>query len=76
MLSHFCLCCSSVVACVATAVVMEWRTCSVCLEEMLDTDLLVHPECGGVLCSPCLQSSIEHFSNSNSQMPCPVRETT
>ena len=54
------------------AVVMEWRSCSVCLEEMIDSDLLIHPECGGVLCSTCLQSSVQHFAQEDKKMPCPV----
>ena len=52
---------------------MEWRTCSICLEEMMDSDLMIHPECGGVVCNTCLQSSVQHFSTENKQMPCPVR---
>ena len=56
----------------ASAVVMEWRSCCICLEEMLDSDLLTHPACGAVLCSSCLQS-MQHSSQQNHKMPCPVR---
>lgn len=33
----------------------QWRTCAICLEEMVDNDLLVHPSCGGILCHSCLE---------------------
>ena len=58
-----------------SAVVMEWRSCCICLEEMLDSDLLTHPACGAVLCSSCLQSSMQHSSQQDHKMPCPVRQT-
>ncbi len=57
----------------ANAVVMEWRSCCICLEEMLDSDLLTHPSCGAVVCSSCLQSSMQHSSQQANKMPCPVR---
>ena len=58
----------------ANAVVMEWRSCCICLEEMLDSDLLTHPACGAVVCSSCLQSSMQHCSSDDThKMPCPVR---
>ena len=57
----------------ANAVVMEWRSCCICLEEMLDSDLLTHSACGAVLCSSCLQSSVQHSSQQGQKMPCPVR---
>ncbi len=54
-------------------VVMEWHSCSICLEEMVDTDLLVHSSCGGLLCQECLTSSKQHSIKEDGRMPCPVR---
>ena len=55
------------------AVIMEWHSCSICLEEMVDTELLTHVDCGAVLCSGCLQSSVQHYSKDDDLIPCPVR---
>ena len=54
-------------------VVMEWHSCSICLEEMVDTDLLIHSSCGGLLCSDCLECSKQHSIKDDGKMPCPVR---
>ena len=57
----------------ATTVVMEWHSCSICLEEMVDSELVSHGECGGVVCPGCLQSSVEHYcSKETGLMPCPL----
>ena len=57
-----------------TAVVMmEWHSCNICLEEMVDSDLLSHAQCGGTLCSNCLQSSKSHQESSGQKrITCPV----
>ena len=54
------------------AVVMEWHSCSICLEEMVDSDLLTHKECGAIVCPSCLQASSEHYNQAQSLVPCPV----
>ena len=54
------------------AVVMEWHSCSICLEEMVDSDLLTHRECGAIVCPSCLQASAEHYNQGQSLVPCPV----
>lgn len=54
------------------AVVMEWRTCSICLDEMVDSDLLTHKDCGAIVCRGCLQASTEHYCQEGNLMPCPV----
>lgn len=54
------------------AVVMEWHSCSICLEEMVDCDLLTHKECGAIVCPSCLQASSEHYNQEQSLVPCPV----
>ena len=54
------------------AVVMEWHSCSICLEEMVDSDLLTHKECGAIVCPSCLQASAEHYNQGQSLVPCPV----
>ena len=56
----------------ARAVVMEWHSCSICLEEMVDSDLLIHRDCGAIVCPTCLQASSEHYSQGGALMPCPV----
>ena len=42
------------------AVVMEWHSCAICLEEMVDEELLTHASCGAVLCSTCLHAAQQH----------------
>ena len=37
------------------AVVVQWYTCVVCLEEKEDIELTVHPKCDGKVCRPCLK---------------------
>ena len=37
------------------SVVAEWHRCSICFEELLDTELKGHPECEATICSTCLQ---------------------
>ena len=55
--------------------VMEWHTCGVCLEEMVDNDLLTHTVCGALLCGECLESSKQHTVKEDGRMPCPVSNT-
>ena len=56
-----------------SAVFMEWHSCSICLEEMLDSDLLTHAECGGKVCGECLTSSKAHQESSGQKrISCPV----
>jgi len=57
------------------AVVMEWHSCSICLEEMVDCDLLTHKECGAIVCPSCLQASSEHYNQEQSLVPCPICST-
>ena len=33
----------------------QWKTCAICLEEMIDSDLMAHASCGGTLCHTCLE---------------------
>jgi len=33
----------------------QWKSCAICLEEMVDNDLVAHAACGGTLCHPCLE---------------------
>ena len=57
-----------------TAVVMmEWHSCNICLEEMVDSDLLTHAQCGGTLCSNCLKASKAHQESiDQKRITCPV----
>ena len=56
----------------AAAVVVEWHSCAICLEEMVDSDLVTHASCGAVLCPTCLQSSVDHYQKEDGLVPCPV----
>ncbi|XP_011407917.1 PREDICTED: ubiquitin carboxyl-terminal hydrolase 10-like isoform X2 [Amphimedon queenslandica] len=55
-----------------TVVVMEWHSCVICLEEMVDSELLTHSVCGAMICDTCLQASRNHSGTENGLMPCPV----
>ena len=35
----------------------EWKSCAICLEDMLESALMVHPACNGTLCHSCLEVS-------------------
>ena len=56
------------------AVVVEWHSCGICLEEMVDSELLTHGECGAIVCPTCLRSSVEHYGKEGGTVPCPVRK--
>lgn len=34
-----------------------WKSCAICLEELPETELMVHTICGGTFCSTCLEVS-------------------
>ena len=54
------------------AVVMEWHSCAICLEEMVDSELVTHGTCGAILCPSCLQSSVDHYNKEGGLVQCPV----
>ena len=56
------------------AVVVEWHSCAICLEEMVDSELMTHGTCGAVLCPSCLQSSVDHYRKDEGLLPCPVSQ--
>ena len=33
----------------------QWKSCSICLEELADSELLVHRSCGATFCHSCLE---------------------
>ena len=33
----------------------QWKSCSICLEELADPELLVHRTCGATFCHTCLE---------------------
>ena len=54
-------------------VVMEWHSCAICLEEMVDEELVTHAVCGAILCSVCLQAAQQHAGGtSDGNISCPV----
>ncbi|KAK7486496.1 hypothetical protein BaRGS_00022297 [Batillaria attramentaria] len=38
----------------------QWQICAICLEEMMDSELLTHVSCTGVFCHTCLEMSAKH----------------
>ncbi|PVD18765.1 hypothetical protein C0Q70_21317 [Pomacea canaliculata] len=38
----------------------QWRMCAICLEEMVDSELLTHASCAGIFCHNCLEMSAKH----------------
>ena len=57
-------------------VIMEWHTCVICLEEMIDSELMTHESCGATLCSNCIEASVRHSSSESGHIPCPVSHVT
>lgn len=56
-----------------TVVMMEWHSCNICLDEMMDSDLLTHAQCGGTMCKNCLEASRAHQEASEAKRSiCPV----
>ena len=41
--------------CAGGGITDSWKSCAICLEEMADSDLMVHTACGGTLCQSCLE---------------------
>ena len=37
------------------SVTTDWKSCAICLEELTDTELMVHTTCGGTFCPNCLE---------------------
>ncbi|XP_074658140.1 uncharacterized protein LOC141911078 [Tubulanus polymorphus] len=56
--------------CAPSPVQSQWSSCAICLEEMVDSELMIHVECGGMLCHSCLQMSVKHYGDS--AYVCPV----
>ena len=50
---------------------LSYHTCAICLEEIQDTDLMVHPTCGCTLCETCLSLNCSRVTDSG-DTPCPV----
>lgn len=48
----------------------QWKSCSICLEELADSELLVHKTCGATFCHSCLEMSVLHYGQDN--FLCPV----
>ena len=51
-------------------VALSWHTCSICLEEVFDEDLHIHPICGGMMCVDCLEATVQFHHQEN--FACPV----
>ncbi|XP_014781994.1 uncharacterized protein LOC106877571 [Octopus bimaculoides] len=45
-----------------SSIAEHWRSCAICLEELLDTSLMVHTSCSGTFCHSCLEMSLKHHS--------------
>jgi len=52
-----------------------WKSCAICLEDMMDSDLLTHIHCSCVICKGCLISAQKHQADSDGSgksEKCPV----
>ena len=38
-----------------SAVIVQWHSCAICLEEFEDSKLTIHHKCQGMLCKTCLE---------------------
>ena len=50
---------------------LSYHSCVICLEDIPDTDLVVHPACGCTLCETCLSLNCSRVTESG-DTPCPV----
>ncbi|GFR71589.1 ubiquitin carboxyl-terminal hydrolase 4 [Elysia marginata] len=41
----------------------QWKSCAICLEDLLDSELLTHVMCDGVFCQNCLEMSVKHTAD-------------
>ncbi|XP_060069441.1 uncharacterized protein LOC132549520 [Ylistrum balloti] len=48
----------------------QWRSCAICLEDLMDIELMVHQQCGGTFCQTCLEMSVRHYGEDS--YTCPV----
>ncbi|XP_065644929.1 ubiquitin carboxyl-terminal hydrolase 32 isoform X2 [Hydra vulgaris] len=51
-------------------VALSWHVCSICLEEVFDEHLTIHPPCGGMMCSSCLEATVQYYQNET--FACPI----
>ncbi|GFN98221.1 ubiquitin carboxyl-terminal hydrolase [Plakobranchus ocellatus] len=49
----------------------QWKSCAICLEDLIDTELLTHVMCDGVFCQNCLEMSVKHTVDVSS-FSCPI----
>ena len=33
----------------------QWKSCAICLEDLMDAELMIHTKCGGTFCQTCLE---------------------
>ncbi|XP_076454065.1 uncharacterized protein LOC143289100 [Babylonia areolata] len=62
----------------SSAMMDQWQTCAICLEELMDSHLLTHQNCKGVFCHSCLEMSAKHSGDLANSCPvclCPVDVT-
>ncbi|XP_033759609.1 uncharacterized protein LOC117341858 [Pecten maximus] len=48
----------------------QWKSCAICLEDLMDIELMVHQQCGGTFCQTCLEMSVRHYGEDS--YTCPV----
>ncbi|XP_035230253.1 uncharacterized protein LOC118202203 isoform X2 [Stegodyphus dumicola] len=49
---------------------VQWHSCAICLEELPDYSLSLHPSCECILCSNCIEVSCKHYGGAT--FICPV----
>ncbi|XP_072034275.1 LOW QUALITY PROTEIN: uncharacterized protein [Amphiura filiformis] len=52
------------------AVVSQWQSCAICLEDFPEHNLLTHKSCGGMLCHACIERAVKHYGDQ--PVDCPV----
>uniref|UniRef100_A0A1E1X4N7 ubiquitinyl hydrolase 1 n=1 Tax=Amblyomma aureolatum TaxID=187763 RepID=A0A1E1X4N7_9ACAR len=56
-------------ACPLPAAPRAWHSCAICLEDVADDQLHVHPSCQCLLCRSCLEISCKHYGSDS--LVCP-----
>lgn len=53
---------------------VQWHPCAICLEDLADYNLMIHPNCQCILCKSCIEVSCKHYGGDS--FICPVCSTS
>ena len=48
---------------------LEYQTCVICMEDLPGNELRQHNACDCVICTPCLDRTIEHHQTTDTSLP-------